>query len=79
LGGAGFVSHEFVTPSSGLESLANWEHSSGKHLAKRDVWIEPKRVKDRVIAMIQDWNEAKMEPAYFVAFADHINAHGTIG
>jgi hypothetical protein len=44
---------ESTAQSSDLENLGNWEHSGGKYLAKRDVWIEAKRVKDRVIAIVQ--------------------------
>jgi hypothetical protein len=43
-----------ITESSGLENLGGWEHSGGKYLARRDVWIEARRVKERVIALVQN-------------------------
>ncbi len=44
---------ETVMQSSGLDNLGEWEHFGGKRLAKRDVWIEARRVKERVIAVVQ--------------------------
>lgn len=38
---------------SGYENLSSWEHSSGTCLADVDVYIEARRVADRVIAIIQ--------------------------
>ena len=45
---------ESALQTSGLENLGEWEHSGGKRLAKRGVWIEARRVKERVIAIVQD-------------------------
>jgi hypothetical protein len=39
--------------AAGRENLNTWEHSGGKRLADQEVWIEAKKVKGRVIAIIQ--------------------------
>jgi hypothetical protein len=39
--------------ASGVENLKTWEHSGGKHLADKKVWIEAKKTRDRVIAIVQ--------------------------
>jgi len=44
---------ETIMQSSGLDNLGEWEHSGGKRLARRDVWIEARRVKEKVIAVVQ--------------------------
>lgn len=38
---------------AGQENLNTWEHSGGKRLADQDVWVEAKKVKGRVIAIVQ--------------------------
>ena len=35
------------------ENLNTWGHSRGKRLADQEVWIEAKKIKDRVIALVQ--------------------------
>lgn len=39
--------------ASGAENLKTWEHSGGKRLADKKVWIEAKKIRDRVIAIVQ--------------------------
>jgi hypothetical protein len=38
---------------AGQENLNTWEHSGGKCLANQKVWVEARKVKDRVIAIVQ--------------------------
>jgi hypothetical protein len=45
--------NEFGDEASAIENLRTWEHSGGKHLADKKVWIEAKKLKNRVIAIIQ--------------------------
>jgi hypothetical protein len=40
-------------PASGEENLSTWEFSKGGSLADCDVWVEAKRLLDRVIAIVQ--------------------------
>ena len=44
---------EATGDGSSQENLNTWDHSGGKHLADCEVWIESKKIKDRVIALIQ--------------------------
>jgi hypothetical protein len=44
---------EFGTDVEGEENLSLWEHSGGKRLADQQVWIEAKKVRDRVVAIVQ--------------------------
>lgn len=37
----------------GQENLSTWEYSKGKRLADQAVWIEAKKIKDQVIALVQ--------------------------
>lgn len=39
---------------SGTENLGSWEHSKGKKLHSRPVWIESRKVRDGVFATIQE-------------------------
>jgi hypothetical protein len=39
--------------AEGVENLSTWEHSGGKWLADVDVWIEARRVGQRIIVSIQ--------------------------
>jgi hypothetical protein len=39
--------------TSGQENLHTWEHSGGKRLVNQEVWVEAKKVKERVIAILQ--------------------------
>jgi hypothetical protein len=39
--------------AAGEENLNTWEHSGNKRLADQEVWIEARRVKNRVIANVQ--------------------------
>jgi len=43
------------TLASGVtsENLGQWEHSGGKRLADQDVWVEARKARDRVIALVQ--------------------------
>lgn len=43
----------------GGENLNTWEHSGRKRLADQEVWIEARRVKDRVIAIVQPLDHAQ--------------------
>lgn len=43
----------FDLEDAGRENLNSWEHSGGKRLADQEVWVEAKKVKDRVIAIVQ--------------------------
>lgn len=43
----------FGLENAGRENLNSWEHSGGKRLADQEVWVEAKKVKDRVIAIVQ--------------------------
>ncbi|MFO0806147.1 MAG: hypothetical protein U0791_23845 [Gemmataceae bacterium] len=38
---------------AGQENLNTWEHSGGKRLANQEVWIEAKKIKGRVVAIVQ--------------------------
>ncbi|MBN9519468.1 hypothetical protein J0H58_13250 [bacterium] len=38
---------------TGRENLNTWEHSGGKRLADQEVWVEAKKVKGRVVAIVQ--------------------------
>ena len=38
---------------AGQENLNTWEHSRGKRLADQEVWIEAKKTKGRVVAIVQ--------------------------
>ena len=42
-----------VMEDSGQENLNTWEHSGGKRLASYEVWVETRKVKERVIALVQ--------------------------
>lgn len=44
---------EFGQDDAGRENLNTWEHSGGKRLADQEVWIEAKKIKDRVIGIVQ--------------------------
>jgi hypothetical protein len=44
---------EMSAEAAGQENLNTWDHSGGKRLAECEVWIEAKKVKDRVIALVQ--------------------------
>ena len=44
---------ESAVEASDREDLWTWEHSRGKRLASRKVWIEAKKFKGRVIAIVQ--------------------------
>lgn len=46
-------SSESEDAECGHENLSSWEHSSGTQLEDIDVYIEAKRVADRVVAIIQ--------------------------
>jgi hypothetical protein len=39
---------------TGTENLESWEHSKGKRLKNRSVWIECRKVRDRVFATVQE-------------------------
>jgi hypothetical protein len=39
--------------TSGQENLYTWEHSGGKRLADQEVWVDAKKIKGRVVAIIQ--------------------------
>jgi len=47
--------------ATGGENLSTWEHSGGKRLANQEVWIEARKVKDRVIAIVQPVDHAQQE------------------
>ncbi len=49
----GLFEDDATGEGSGRENLNTWDHSGGKRLADREVWIEAKRVKERVIALVQ--------------------------
>ncbi len=49
----GLFENEATGECSGQENLNTWDHSGGKRLADREVWVEAKKVKDRVIALVQ--------------------------
>jgi hypothetical protein len=44
---------ESLSDRESIENLCDWEHSGGKRLAKQEVRIEAKRMRDRVIALVQ--------------------------
>jgi hypothetical protein len=44
---------ETLNDRESIENLCDWEHSGGKRLAKQEVRIEAKRMRDRVIALVQ--------------------------
>jgi hypothetical protein len=44
---------ESAVEASDREDLGMWEHSRGKHLESRKVWVEAKKFKERVIAIVQ--------------------------
>jgi hypothetical protein len=44
---------DFGLEGAGQENLSTWEHLRGKRLADKEVWIEAKQVKGRVIAIVQ--------------------------
>lgn len=51
---------------TGRENLSSWEDSKGKRLPACDVWIEAKKVQDRVIALVQPvaWTRGRhLKPA----------------
>jgi hypothetical protein len=47
---------ESVSEASGQENLSTWEHSGHKRLANHEVWVEAKKIKGRVIAIVQPWD-----------------------
>jgi hypothetical protein len=47
--------------AAGGENLNSWEHSGDKRLADQEVWIEARKVKDRVIAIVQPVDHAQQE------------------
>jgi hypothetical protein len=47
--------------AAGGENLNTWEHSRDKRLADHEVWIEARKVKDRVLAIVQPVNHAQQE------------------
>lgn len=44
---------DFGLEDAGQENLNNWEHSRGKRLTDQEVWVEAKKVKGRVVAIVQ--------------------------
>lgn len=50
---------EFGLDDTGKENLNTWEHSGGKRLADQEVWIEAKKVKGRVVAIVQPVEQAR--------------------
>jgi hypothetical protein len=46
-------SDETVSERESIENLRDWEHSKGQRLADQEVRIEARRLKDRVIALVQ--------------------------
>lgn len=44
---------EFAVEASDREDLGTWEHSRGRRLESREVWVEAKKFKGRVIAVVQ--------------------------
>ncbi len=44
---------ESLNERESTENLRDWEHSRGKRLADQEVWIEAKRTRGRVIALVQ--------------------------
>jgi hypothetical protein len=44
---------ESVKDREAIENLGDWEHSGGKRLANEEVRVEAKRMRDRVIALVQ--------------------------
>jgi hypothetical protein len=38
---------------AGQENLNTWDYSGGKRLADQEVWIEAKKLRERVIALVQ--------------------------
>ena len=44
---------ETLNDRESIENLRDWEHSGGKRLADQEVRIEAKRMRDRVIALVQ--------------------------
>ena len=44
---------ESLNDRESIENLRDWEHSGGKRLAHQEVRIEARRLRDRVIALVQ--------------------------
>ena len=44
--------HKLTIDAAGVENLSIWTHSDGIALGDRDVFVEARRYKDRVIALI---------------------------
>ena len=44
---------EDASEASGREDLGSWEHSGGKRLERREVWIDARKMKGRIMALLQ--------------------------